>query len=441
MFYLSTNLQRKIFLTFLIIWLVLMAAFPNKFTGLKYISLIILAISSILQIHFVHNWFTIGKLSFFVIWYGYFLFSSIIGVINGFPFSLTLARVYFLSPIVVIIISTALKTISIDRLVEVLLWITVGITLIDGMYYLNVFHIIPGDVFIQLFAQDDGQNIQDIIDASNGGIVPIRLDNFTALMFLIPFLLVMLIDYGKNYSKKKKYLLGVTFVLAMLEAILGSRKALEFVSVFGLIIAFFLKGYCSQRFMPQKLLKYGGYLASCMIVIIILAVFLFSTWFGLSAEDTSEWMANMLLEPLMNESVSAQERSGQILPLLSSWSDSVLVGNGLSAYNPDFIRVSSDSPEKWSYEWVYLALGMQTGLVGLMIFFSTVFIIIYSLICKGKTEGESGYYAIAMGFFCFIVAGATNPFVTTLWPWVISSVGLCGSVDLKSLTDAKKATK
>ena len=116
---------------------------------------------------------------------------------------------------------------------------------------------------------------------------------------------------------------------------------------------------------------------------------------------------------------SEYARHQQFFALLNGWTNAPLLGAGLGAAAEGSIR-SIEQP--WAYELSYLALLYHTGVLGIAIYGSAVLWIFLSGLRSVRTDPRSAAVLLPVltGAFCFLIANATNPYLTKFdYLWIL----------------------
>ena len=79
----------------------------------------------------------------------------------------------------------------------------------------------------------------------------------------------------------------------------------------------------------------------------------------------------------------------------------------------------------------YVAWLAQTGIIGCVLLLTPMIYIARRLRKAGVILNDNRYYAIMLGFICFMISGASNPMLYLIWPWTIGLI-YCVNVTQRS---------
>ena len=406
------------------LFLFFMLAFPSVFQEVKYIAMFILLLLGTIELILKQKKFKITFIFSILVWYSYFIFSLFIGINNNFPMNDTSVNIYFITPIVAIILSSIVcNNYRFIYLNKILILITFLICLIDIIYILNINNVInlPFEINSPIFGS--AKLLENIIE--------FRITNQSSLMFLLPYLIAIYYSGGYDTNLEKIFML-TTIIMGIIVVIMSGRRALELIVLISFILTFYLI-YVKIDFhalkSKAKLLQVFLYFIFIFIILTIITMNFFN-----SMEEFQTFF-QIVYKTFMNafdpSQSSSQVRIDQSIALTEGWTKSLFIGHGVNSYVIDLIRNSRDPV---SYEMVYLALLFQTGIVGFILFFLFSFLIIINLYNKiGRFEQiENNYFfGILIGFSCFIIAGSSNPLVYYVWAWAFALIGFQKSIILE----------
>jgi O-antigen ligase len=108
--------------------------------------------------------------------------------------------------------------------------------------------------------------------------------------------------------------------------------------------------------------------------------------------------------------LSAYLRREQFFSLLEGWIDAPLFGHGHGTSASGSLR-SDDMP--WAYELSYMSLLFHTGLVGVIVYSSSVGWVFWKSIqvVRSRPESAALFLPVLSGLACFLIANATNPYL------------------------------
>lgn len=390
-----------------------MTIFPNQYLEIKYGLLIGVAFFSIVYAK-KKDFLRFKVLGFLLIWYIFFGFSYIYGVLSGFESSAVSLRIWFVTPIATLLVSNFIdspdKYKILDRLIIIC---SVVIVAWDLLFILSTLGYIPrNDIIDAVQSNLDFYENVDISDAMH----PFRISNQTSLMFMLPYLITHM-TFNKRIGKWRRIFYALIVVVGCIEAAISARRALQISVFIGIVVVSFFVYYIKGKKAVISFLK-----KITMLILMLVCLMIMWIW----SNDINyfyEWLIESFLEPFKGESDSAMQRTVQAHYLLINWYESPLFGKGLTSYAVDYVRGGS-LPTPFSYEWVYLSWLMQIGILGIGIVFSLVIILLYSLYKKYLFTHNVMFVSMFVGFFCLFLAGSSNPFITSLWIWTLVGIGI-----------------
>lgn len=410
------NLFNILFSVVGVSWLFYMFSFPSEYTVIKYILLILLVLFSLAEIIFLRK--NQNKTLFLGILGWLFLCLSylFLGLFNSYPVDFNLISIYFITPILSYILSQIIDSENrLKYLSKILIWITFFIVCLDLLYVLDVQNILK-------LGFNFKSDIYGSVSVSEEKL-EFRITNQTSLMFLLPFLIAHLANNEYEKNKKEKYFYFLILLLGAIVTIVSGRRAFQIVVFASVVISYLLIFFKNKKikikFTPIFLLK------NMLVVftILISTIFLLNILSSLFEIDNfAESIFNTLSSAFDSSTSSGEIRKVQLSALIEGWKSSPIFGHGLSSYLRDYTR-SYETP--WSYEWVYVALLYQTGIVGIIFFSYSIFKILGLLYYYSndlRQKYEKHFFSILVGFCCFLIAGASNPMVYYIWMWAIALI-------------------
>lgn len=383
-------------------WLFMMIITSRGFTGIKMALLAILIITAVAEIIIVKIKLNKRVLIYLVIFISYYALSLLWGIYNGFPYDFFgdfgLTQYYLITPIAVLILYTVMsnKQIRLDMLWNSIKYITLIMVIMNVCKVFAFKGIIPDiDVFGLLL----------MVSGHSSTSMALRVSNEAGLMFLLPLFIVMFF-LGKG-SKKDTIIYSLILIFGLVYTFVSGRKMLELI-----VVATILMMICYNLIMSKNIKR--------IFVIAglgILAVFVLNSFSEkIGVDDIFTLIYKTLMHGFSGESQGMSKRVENMGALFGMWFESPLIGHGLNAHAASIASTTS----LWSYEVVYFALLMQTGVIGAAILGIGVCCILYRLYIAYKRSKNVICFAVMIGFTMFILGGATNPLVYFLWPWMIS---------------------
>lgn len=344
-------------------------------------------------------------IAYVITFVGYFTFSLLWGIVNGYPFSLPndsdLIEHYIITPIAVLLIFEIFRS-SFTRfqfLLSILKWIALVVSsgdLIAAIFIL--FGIKMPYPLSSIFMT--ASTVQSEAEMA------IRVTNEASLMFLVPLFAVMVFD--EKSSRKDRIIFAVITVCGTMYSLLSGRKMLE-------IVIFLSLAFCVVWQLFSRRVRVKNKVFVCVVVLVLIAVAFFLSDL-LNIGNIFQIALTTLQNGFSSSSRGVYGRVDNMVALFDLWAQSPIIGNGLNSYVSSSLA-SSITP--WSYEIVYNALLAQTGIIGIVILGVGMLYILSRLYKSYKKTFECFYLAFFIGFGCFLICGASNPLVYYVWVWAI----------------------
>lgn len=393
------------------VWFLLMVAFSGDFSSVKMAILLVLNFICLIHIFF-HNVKISGTLfNYVILWSFLFLLSYMYGVYNGFVFSFPLLFYFVLTPLLSIVISSKFTADSIPYF-NVLIIASTAFVVLFNLYYIGYrlsFYQMPTAL----------QSLNTFGGVKLGSEqLEVRMTSQASLIFLLPYLFTIYFQGdGLLLNKFSKFFSLIVLILGFVVVIFSGRRSLQvilFVGVFFNYVLFYFKDGGSF----SKILKMTK--TFFFIVLLFLLCFSIVTWTS-GIENPIYTFSNTIILAFDSNQGGGIVRSMQSEALLEYLASSPIYGHGLNSH-PIYIR---NITEPWSYEWVYLALASQAGLIIFTFFIITIFFIFrknFNLFLTTRQPYAIFFGAVSNGFLCFIIAGSSNPMVYFIWFWIISLI-------------------
>jgi hypothetical protein len=241
------------------------------------------------------------------------------------------------------------------------------------------------------------------------GYIKYRLYNVATLIYGVSFMYVIVADnMSENWMTKRwKIFIYVTIVLLMLATLISGRRGAWITILTAPAIHLLLSRIVGHK-VPIKRILFAFIM---FIPIFVTTVILFDL-------DISELFSVLQTVVEFEENASNIARAEQMDSLLAGWANSPLFGNGLGT-SASIVR-SDDLP--WAYELSYIAVLFHTGLLGLIVYSGAIFWIFATgtrLMITQKIS-RSIFLPLLTGLACFLMANATNPYLSTFdYLWTI----------------------
>lgn len=387
----------KIYWILIASWFISNVLFPGAFGVFKIILTSILCLLSFIELSFFKLSFNKKLITGIFIFLGFTITSLCIGTINHFSLDFSVIEVYVLRPILLFFIVTLSEHKMTLENFRILLNITYSALVVyNFLYMLGSFGVIPN-----FFSWE----VQNVVIQSEDFLAS-RLTNQVGLIFLFPYYSFCIFKSDTS----KTFITYLMFALGLLVSLISGRRILQIIAILTVIMIPFLK--------KNRTLKsfFRFYIS---IFIVILAAFFIDLILSsiLNIDSFFDTVRLTILNAFDSQAYSSIIRTNQIEVLLDEWKNHFFIGSGLNSYVKSFVR-STTTP--WSYEFVYIGYLFQTGIIGALILISFVFRILIKLLSNKVNQCETIFFSgIFVGAISFIIAGATNPMIASMWFWFI----------------------
>lgn len=378
-----------------IFFFILMTFIPRSYTAYKFPLLILVIIISFFHLIGERKSIRITGIfiSIFFLFICFGLDGILVGILrsNNISWIMPNARIFLFWGVVYLILCSALTS---TKLFPMLFKVLIFVNLLVGVYNLLLFFSsvgIPGLSWLSVIDSSGRIGLHE-------GYVQITSSNFGSLIFTMPFCLTLFL-----FGNKKSKFLDISLVVSIISILLSGRRIL-FLAFLILPIIYFIYGLKIKRFQFKV-----GMRIVMSIGIIIIGLFLFRDYLNLSS-----------LISRFNEGFSDSSdniRSVQIVELYKGFLNHPIFGSGFGIGVSTVVR---DLSNPWLYEVVYLMFLFNTGIVGAVIFISMIAMIWLSAkkFITLKIDGQPFMFALFSGFFCFLIANFSNPYLLSfefLW--------------------------
>uniref|UniRef100_UPI0011AFD2F6 O-antigen ligase family protein n=1 Tax=Vibrio jasicida TaxID=766224 RepID=UPI0011AFD2F6 len=340
-------------------------------------------------------------------WISIFSVSYLHGLFRGYEASYSLLNYVFLTPVICYLISCTINNERFEFFNKSILFSLYLAVVVSFIYAAHIFGLIKIPDFILSAGFFGGVKI-------SSDVLEMRMSNQSALIFLIPYAMVLISFYT---GRERKKILLLVF-LSLLIVVLSGRRALQIITIFGALLAYLVYLLSSKDF--NRVIVNTFFIACAIIATFFVIFHVISIVSGI--EDPIKALFNTLLLAFDSSQKSTTVRSEQVVALINFWNESPLFGHGLNSH-PSYLRSDTD---KWSYEFVYLAFFSQNGVFLGMVFLS-VFLILWRRMWIGfrlQRENSKYFAALLVGSICYFIAAGTNPMIQFYWFWVIFLVPL-----------------
>jgi hypothetical protein len=322
------------------------------------------------------------------------------GLLGDAPGAIRVGTVYVVWPrVYIVLVVGASRWQVLKGLARTMVVATLAIAAYCVSYILHVVGLLPSFLYLPL---DLGQAI-----GLYHGYIELNLYNLSSLLFLVPFLIAVLMTWSDRASlPASRFWLWTALVSGGVVVLLSGRRALLF--VVSLAPLFTLAGRqllpAADRRSSRRVML--GTVIGASVSLVALLVYL-NAVYGFSL--VTVWRM-FLVGFDFGRDVSATARSSQFVALVTEWANAPLLGAGHGASAAGSVR-SVQMP--WAYELSYAALLFHTGLLGFIAYASAVVWIYAEGIRTIRDGGPRASYMLAtvVGFTCFLVGNATNPYL------------------------------
>lgn len=326
------------------------------------------------------------------------------GVVNDAPGALRVSTVYIVWPALFLIYIGLSHSLNIIKALEKAVFLGILLATITSLIVMFAGYLGYEEVIYPLLV---------FLDAGFGsydGHIAYRVYSLTTVMYGFTFILSYILVNRSELQGFKRVFIYTLLVFIVIAALGSARRAFWLVMLLGPFVAlFFLQASYFRlnltRFLSLIFKIFFVFLIFVPILILILKLDL-----------------NTLLELFVSAFSSQESSTGlRFLQAESLWSkfiQSPLIGHGLGSA-ADVVR-SSEQP--WAYELSYLALLMNVGVIGFIVYAAAVlWIIVKGIKISRKDSAFAKLFVPLVSALCtFLIMNATNPYLGKFdYLWVI----------------------
>lgn len=337
------------------------------------------------------------------------IFFSFLFILNGFvrstPGAIRVSTVFLIWPILYFyFIGLSDKVLTLRPILNTIIYGGLGSVALILIFVFNNFLGFPIDISYLVKSQDFGFYW-------GSGAVEMNSMNLATVLYVFVFILTILLMPSKlNFLNFKKHTIVFTFLISTILLFISARRAFWVVCAISPVIIFALLKLSKIN------LRIKRFIIPAILFFSIVFVFV-----GYLALDND----NLIIELKSSfefdnpEAESNFIRKEQYDALINGWEENRFFGAGLGASAKGSIR-DVDAP--WAYELSYVALLFQTGIVGVIIYLSSVLWIIYKSIIICRKNSYYVFYLLPQiaALICFLLANATNPYLAKFdYLWTI----------------------
>lgn len=357
------------------------------------------------------------------------IFFSFIFILNGIvrstPGAISVSTVFIIWPVLYLyFIGLSDKKSNILPILNTIIYGGLASAGLIIVFIINNFFGFPINVIYLADSQGFGVFWKD-------GATELNSMNLATVFYTFIFVLTLLFIPEKfNTLGINKNLIRFTLIVSLFLLFISARRAFWLVCAISPFIIFFL----------LKIIGIGLRLKRFIIPILVLLSVAFTVVVYMAIDNDnliSEF--NSSFEFDNPEAESNYLRKEQFNALISGWEDNWLIGAGLGASAKGSIR---DDKATWTYELSYIALLFQTGIVGIFIYGSSVFWIIYQsiIVCRKNKYYVSYLLPQITALICFLFVNASNPYLSKfdyLWT-IFLPIATLNAIKLEKRLDDSK---
>lgn len=406
----------KLYLNFCAFFLFAMMFFPRTYSSHKAVMLgiilfviLIFFTKKIKMNNFVFIWI-IAFILYYSLWITIGSLNGAKGAIDYFRVNIVWVLLYalFISVINESFVQKIFKTIM---LTNFLICVHVFIAFLTGMGIVN-------PTLISML--DTGTNV-----GIHTGYSQITSHHIGTLFFTAPFVIILtMFSYYKTKKENHLPLTSISFIFLLINSLsslliifISGRRALLFSVVISLLL-FILYLFIKQI---GKIKKENSYSLSFLLKIYLTPAISLFTLYLISyiyKYFNPNWEFSLYLERI-NTAITLNgesARSDQLMSFYRNIAENPFLGTGFGIGLPDFVR---DFQKPWVYEYSYHLLAYNTGVIGLLIYFTLIFIMIIKF-CRVRFLNKEYKIAILVGFISFMIGNYSNPYLQSFdFMWVL----------------------
>jgi hypothetical protein len=398
----SINLSWKLLILFFVFSLIIPSAFQLE----RGIFLAIFIFASIYSFNFSKLLYNRSILTLFIINILAGLFFILVGIFNNSPGVFNVSTVYFVWPILF------LYFIGFFRNTKVSSYLTYAVLIGGVLSSLLIINNILNTFGYFSFRNDTIYEALGFSVFWEGGFTKISSSNLVTVfcVYVLSLSILILPKPIRILAYPNSKFIIFTFLLCAVLIFLSGRRAFWVAGILSPVIAVIVYTLSNIKVNIRRFIFYTTF-------ILLITVFLF-VYFAFDNDRFIQEFSSIFVfdDPGAESNLMRKE---QYDALIDGWIKSPIWGLGLGNVAPGSIR---DPLAPWNYELSYIALLFQTGLMGLIIYTSSIFWIII----KAIQIARNSYYnaAILLPFICtlilFLIANATNPYLAKFdYLWVI----------------------
>jgi len=249
---------------------------------------------------------------------------------------------------------------------------------------------------------------------SHDGYTQLQVAGLNSLPFLVPYVMASVAIQVPSAGRHlfRQICLWTACILGWVVVLAGGRRALILVMFLAPLLVVFFRHFqpeTEKRLNRRSVIRLSG-----LFVIGVVLVFV-----GLSSiyqfDKSVMWDHFVTGFDISSLTVDegAMERRQQLIALVHGWLERPLLGLGHGATVHDYAYFRTETLPWGRYEFYYLALLFQTGVIGFTAYAAGVVWIFYRGIKIIREGNQIGRVMMPMlvGCSCMLIASATNPYL------------------------------
>lgn len=330
------------------------------------------------------------------------------GAIKDTDNPLALSTISFIWPSLwFILISGTVNNNILIKIHKIFIYSTYFIAIYILMFILNQLSIIPTWLFLSLEISNQSGFYYD------RGQMEFSLLSLASLMFLIPYFYSSVI-----FEKKISFVKFLFLILITLIFILSGRRGLQLAVLISFFNIFFF-----SLFIKRKEIKIHIKQVKKKLFLFVIGLLFIIVPYTIINEIIDY---NKIFEFFVDgfdfhnqDNFSSYTRLKVFNSLIEVWQHNPLIGGGYGEHG-DVIR---NIKMPWSYELTYVALLVQVGTLGILMYVFSILWIVWQLIIIIKNGNEKYLqisFSVLIGMLSFLIAASTNSYLTKFdYLWVI----------------------
>jgi hypothetical protein len=225
-----------------------------------------------------------------------------------------------------------------------------------------------------------------------------------SLMFLIPYYYSSFI-----FMKKKSWIQILFLIIISIIFLVSGRRGLQLAVLVSLINIYLFSSFITLKDIKNNIKKTKKHI---ILLLIISSLIIIPYTIIYNVIDYT-YIYNQFVSGFNfsdQNNFSSYTRLLTFNSLIEEWQKFPILGGGYGAHG-DIIR---NVKMPWSYELTYIALLLQTGLIGILLYSLSIIWIIWQLLLIIKSKKKE-YIQVAfstlIGMMSFIVASSTNSYL------------------------------